>query len=102
MSTEGTNALFERVTTDDEFRRQLEESMTAEDKGRIIREAGFDVNRDDVATMKSLAGLEELSNEELAQAVGGSGAGSCQILRSEGANSVLGAGALAVAGMMHL
>ncbi len=100
MSTEGTNALFERVTNDAEFRRRLEESPTAEDKRRIVSEAGFDVDRDDVATMKSLAGLDELSDDELVQAVGGSGAGSCQILRSEGQNSVLGAGALAVAGMM--
>ena len=100
MSTEGANALFERVKNDDEFRRRLEESRTAEDKRRIVTEAGFDVDRDDVATMKSLAGLDELSDEELVQAVGGSGAGSCQILRSEGQNSVLGAGALAVAVMM--
>jgi predicted ribosomally synthesized peptide with nif11-like leader len=100
MSTEGANALFERVSNDQEFRRRLEESRTADDKRRIVAEAGFDVNRDDVATMKSLAGLDEMSDEELVQAVGGSGAGSCQILRSEGQNSVLGAGALAVAGMM--
>jgi predicted ribosomally synthesized peptide with nif11-like leader len=98
MSTEGATALFERVSNDDDFRRRLEEAPTAEDKRRIVTEAGFDVDRDDLATMKSLAGLDELSDDELAQTVGGTPSG--WILAEEGQGRVLGAGALAVAAVM--
>jgi predicted ribosomally synthesized peptide with nif11-like leader len=74
MSTEGVRALFERVNSDEGFGRRLEEARTPEDKYQLITQAGFDINRQDLEVIKSLTGLEELSDEYLAQVVGGAGA----------------------------
>jgi predicted ribosomally synthesized peptide with nif11-like leader len=74
VSTESVKALFERVNSDDDFRRRLEETQMSEDKYQLITQAGFDINRRDLEVIKSLAGLEELSDEYLEQVVGGAGA----------------------------
>jgi predicted ribosomally synthesized peptide with nif11-like leader len=74
MSTDGVRALFERVNSDEDFRRRLEEAQTPEDKYQLITKAGFDISRQDLEVIKSLTGLEELSDEYLAQVVGGAGA----------------------------
>jgi predicted ribosomally synthesized peptide with nif11-like leader len=74
MSTESVRALFERVSTDEGFGRRLEEAQSPEDKYKLIAQAGFDINRQDLEVIKSLTGLEELSDDYLAQVVGGAGA----------------------------
>ncbi|HEY1633140.1 MAG TPA: Nif11-like leader peptide family natural product precursor [Acidimicrobiales bacterium] len=71
MSTESVRALFERVNSDGGFGRRLEEAQTPEDKYQLITQAGFDINRQDLEVIKSLTGLEELSDDYLAQVVGG-------------------------------
>jgi predicted ribosomally synthesized peptide with nif11-like leader len=72
MSADGVTALYERVTSDDEFRAQLEAAETAEDKRRIVTEAGYDVSRDDLPTVRRLTGMNELSDEDLEKVAGGS------------------------------
>jgi predicted ribosomally synthesized peptide with nif11-like leader len=73
MSTEGVRALFERVISDGAFGRQLAEAQTPEGKYQLITQAGFDIDRQDLEVIKSLDGLDELSDEYLAQVVGGAG-----------------------------
>jgi predicted ribosomally synthesized peptide with nif11-like leader len=74
MSAEGATALYERVTSDEEFRARLEAAETPEEKHEIVAEAGFDVNRDDLSTVRNLAGMRELSDEDLEKVAGGAGA----------------------------
>jgi predicted ribosomally synthesized peptide with nif11-like leader len=75
MSAEGATALYERVTSDEEFRARLEAAETSEEKRGIVAEAGYDVSRDDVSTVRNLAGVSELSDEDLEKVAGGSGSG---------------------------
>jgi predicted ribosomally synthesized peptide with nif11-like leader len=71
MSAEGATALYERVGSDEQFRIQLETAETPEDKRRIVTEAGYDVGRDDLSTVRKLAGVSELSDEDLEKVAGG-------------------------------
>jgi predicted ribosomally synthesized peptide with nif11-like leader len=84
MSAEGATALYERVTSDEEFRARLEAAETPEEKGQVVTEAGFDVSRDDLSTVRSLAGVSELSDEDLEKVAGG-GATSTVLTVVEGA-----------------
>jgi predicted ribosomally synthesized peptide with nif11-like leader len=74
MSAEGVTALYERVNSDEEFRAQLEAAGTPDDKRRIVTDAGYDVSTDDLPTVKKLAGITELSDEDLEKVAGGSDA----------------------------
>jgi predicted ribosomally synthesized peptide with nif11-like leader len=71
MSAEGATALYERVSSDEEFRARLEAADTPDDKRRIVTEAGYDVSRHDLATVRNLAGVSELSDEDLEKVAGG-------------------------------
>ena len=72
MSAEGVTALYDRVSSDEEFRAQLEAAETPDDKRRIVTDAGYDVSVDDLPTVKRLAGISELSDEDLEKVAGGS------------------------------
>jgi predicted ribosomally synthesized peptide with nif11-like leader len=71
MSAEGATALYERFSSDEQFRTQLEAAETPGDKRRIVTEAGYDVNRDDLSTVRKLAGMTELSDDDLEKVAGG-------------------------------
>jgi predicted ribosomally synthesized peptide with nif11-like leader len=71
MSAEGATALYERVSSDEEFRAQLEAAEAPDEKRRIVTEAGYDVSRDDLPTVRNLAGVSELSDEDLEKVAGG-------------------------------
>lgn len=73
MSKQGMTALYERVQSDESFRAQLQEASSPQDKHRIVSEAGFDVERADLDTLRSLAGMTELSDEDLERVAGGGG-----------------------------
>jgi predicted ribosomally synthesized peptide with nif11-like leader len=73
MSAEGATALFERLNADEQFRAQVETAETPDDKRRIVTEAGYDVNREDLPTIQNLAGPTELSDEDLNKIAGGTG-----------------------------
>jgi predicted ribosomally synthesized peptide with nif11-like leader len=71
MSAAGAAALYERVGSDEEFRGQLEAAETPDDKYRIVSQAGYDVSRDDLPTLRKLAGVNELSDEDMEKVAGG-------------------------------
>jgi predicted ribosomally synthesized peptide with nif11-like leader len=71
LSAEAATALYERVNSDEEFRARLEAADTPDDKRRIVTEAGYDVSRDDLSTIRRLAGVSELSDEDLEKVAGG-------------------------------
>jgi predicted ribosomally synthesized peptide with nif11-like leader len=71
MSAEGATALYERVSSDEEFRTQLEAAETPDDKRRMVTEAGYDVSTDDLSTVRNLAGVSDLSDEDLEKVAGG-------------------------------
>jgi predicted ribosomally synthesized peptide with nif11-like leader len=74
MSAEGATAFYERVSSDEGFRAKLEAANTRDDKHRIVTEAGYDVSRDDLSTIRKLAGASELSDEDLEKVAGGASA----------------------------
>ena len=72
MSEAGVVALLERAESDEDFRTRLE-AASLEERRKIIKDAGFDVDPSDVETFKSLTGVQELSDEDLERiAAGGS------------------------------
>jgi predicted ribosomally synthesized peptide with nif11-like leader len=73
MSAEGATALYERISSDEAFTARLEAAESPEDKRRIVTEAGYDVGRDDLPTVRNLAGMSELSDEDLEKVAGGMG-----------------------------
>jgi predicted ribosomally synthesized peptide with nif11-like leader len=68
MSAEGAQAFYERVTSDKQFRAQVDAQETWEGKQRVATEAGYDVSRDDMPGIRKLAGRRELSDEDLDRA----------------------------------
>jgi predicted ribosomally synthesized peptide with nif11-like leader len=70
MSIQGAIELFERVKTDETFRRTLVDATTPQDKHRIVTEAGYDVNCADLAALKEMAGIKDMSDDELSKVVG--------------------------------
>jgi predicted ribosomally synthesized peptide with nif11-like leader len=73
MSKEGATALYGRISSDEAFSAQLEAAETPDDKRRIVTEAGYDVGRDDLSTVRKLAGMSEISDEDLEKVAGGMG-----------------------------
>ncbi|HEY1634841.1 MAG TPA: Nif11-like leader peptide family natural product precursor [Acidimicrobiales bacterium] len=71
MSAEGVTALYERVNSDEEFRDRLEAAETPDDKRQMVTEAGYEVSRDDLPTIRKLSGVTELSDEDLDTMAGG-------------------------------
>jgi predicted ribosomally synthesized peptide with nif11-like leader len=71
MSKEAATALYERVNSDEEFRTQLEAAETPEEKRRIVTEAGYELSSDDLSTVRKLAGVSDLSDEDLEKVSGG-------------------------------
>ena len=55
----------------EQFRAQLEAAATPEEKRRIVTDAGYDMSRDDLSTIRNLAGMNELSDEDLEKVAGG-------------------------------
>ena len=91
MSATDAQALVERVKEDADFRRQLEEASTPEEKQALVKDAGFDVTRDDLPTVKEAFGVDsEISDEDLEKIAGGMGSTTSTII-SAGASAVAGA-----------
>jgi predicted ribosomally synthesized peptide with nif11-like leader len=71
MSSESAAALYERLTSDEGFRSQIQAATTKEEKRRIVAEAGYEVTDEDMSTIRKLAGVSELSDEDLEKVAGG-------------------------------
>ena len=71
MSTDAVPAFIERLSTDQAFRDQLEAASSPQERQQIANDAGYDVGPDDVGAIRSAAGIEELSDEDLEKVAGG-------------------------------
>jgi predicted ribosomally synthesized peptide with nif11-like leader len=100
MSAEGATALYKRVTSDEAFRAQLEGAESREEKRRFVTEAGYDVSRDDLSTVRNLAGVSNLSDEDLEKVAGGTAGDTTWILGIGGGG--IGVGAVAIAAVALL
>ncbi len=66
MSTESAKAFIERVKNDEDFRKELEERATAEERMRFAKARGFDFTKDEIDELN-----DTLTDEELENAAGG-------------------------------
>ncbi len=66
MSIESAKAFFEKMKTDEDFRKECSEQSSPEDRMKFAKENGFDFSKEDIEQVKS-----ELSDEELEGAAGG-------------------------------
>ena len=98
MSIQGATAFWERLQSDEQFRRQVEQAKTPQEKHQVLAAAGYEVSRGDLDTLRSLAGMNELSDEDLEKVAGGS-ATNTGIMASGVASIAIGGAALAAAVM---
>jgi predicted ribosomally synthesized peptide with nif11-like leader len=75
LSEQGVTALLERVQSDPGSRERLEAAPDNETRRQVVRDAGLDVAPSGLPTLRSLAGLQELSDEDLEKVAGGAGTG---------------------------
>lgn len=71
MSQDGIKALWDRIAEDDSFRDLLLAADSNEQRRRLVAEAGYEVSPSDLPALRELAGLGELSDEELELVTGG-------------------------------
>jgi predicted ribosomally synthesized peptide with nif11-like leader len=71
VTAEGATGLFERIRADEQFRAQLEAAATPEEKRKIVTDAGYDVDTDDLPTIRKLSGMSELSDKDVEKVAGG-------------------------------
>jgi predicted ribosomally synthesized peptide with nif11-like leader len=95
MSVQATTAFWERIQSDEQFRNQVERAATPEEKHRVVAAAGYDVEPGDLVTLRSLAGLTEISDEDLEKVAGGSGTATGEMGVLVTVGSVVGAAAAA-------
>ncbi len=73
MSEQGVRALLARLESDQGFRERLEAAPGNDARRQIVLDAGFDVQASDLPTLRSLTGIQELSDEDLEKVAGGIG-----------------------------
>lgn len=79
MSIESAKAFLKRLETDEDFKKELEEQATAEERTIFAKTEGFDFSKEEMDTIKS-----ELSDDELGTIVGGAlGIGLCNIGKNQ-------------------
>ncbi|MCP4289400.1 MAG: Nif11-like leader peptide family natural product precursor [Gammaproteobacteria bacterium] len=66
MSIESAKAFVERMNTDDDFRKELDEKSSGEDRMQFVKANGFDFSKEEFEQVKS-----ELSEGELESLSGG-------------------------------
>ncbi len=66
MSIESAKAFVERMNTDDDFRKELDEKSSGEDRMQFVKANGFDFSKEEFEQVKS-----ELSEGELEKVPGG-------------------------------
>lgn len=66
MSIESAKAFLERVKNDEDFRKELEEQASAEERIKFVKAQGFDFTKEEIDSHK-----EELSDGELESVAGG-------------------------------
>lgn len=68
MSVESAKAYFNKLHNDVEFRKKLQAAKDGTERGKIVRDGGFDFTEEEAAEARSNM---ELSDEQLDQVAGG-------------------------------
>jgi predicted ribosomally synthesized peptide with nif11-like leader len=68
MSIESAKAFLERVKNDEDFRKELGEQASAEERMKFVKAQGFDFTKEEINSLN-----KELSDEELDAVAGGRG-----------------------------
>jgi predicted ribosomally synthesized peptide with nif11-like leader len=99
MTSDAVTAFVDRVMSDTDFRDQLAAAPTPEDRLRIANAAGFAIDADDVGTLRSALGVQEISDADLETVAGGMSDRDATIA-STVIISAMGTSAVAVAGIV--
>ncbi len=74
MSIESAKAFMERVVNDEDFRKEVGEIATAEERMAFVTAAGFDFTKEE---LKNVQEKMQLTDEELGSIAGGGWEDSC-------------------------
>ncbi len=66
MSIESAKAFLERVKDDEDFRKELEEQASAEERIKFAKAQGFDFTKEEIDSLK-----DELSDDQMDAVAGG-------------------------------
>jgi predicted ribosomally synthesized peptide with nif11-like leader len=80
-------AFIERLKGDALFQSRLAGAANPAERLVIAREEGFDLSRDDIATVRRTLGVQELSEADLERVAGG--VGSTTIVTAAGSTSMV-------------
>jgi len=72
MSIESAKAFLERVKNDQDFRKELEEQPSAEERTNFVKANKFGFTKEEINSLK-----DELQEEELDKVAGGGGYDDC-------------------------
>ncbi len=61
MTIESAKAFVERMNTDEDFRKEVGEKSSPEDRMNFVNDNGFDFTKEELEQVKSELGEEELS-----------------------------------------
>jgi predicted ribosomally synthesized peptide with nif11-like leader len=73
MSIESAKAFLERVSDDEDFRKELEAQTSKEERIKFVKSQGFDFTKEEIDSIKN-----ELSDEDLDKVAGAGSWGWCQ------------------------
>ncbi len=79
MPIESAKAFVERMKTDEDFRIELSEKSSSEERKKFVKQNGFDFSKDDLQQVKS-----ELSDDDLGAIEGGVSGGVLGIIINDG------------------
>ncbi len=74
MSIESAKAFMERVVNDKDFRKEVGEIATAEERMAFVTAAGFDFTKDE---LKNVQEKMQLTDDELGSVAGGDWTNNC-------------------------
>ncbi len=77
MSIESAKAFMEKVATDEDFRKEVGEIATAEERMAFVTAAGFDFTKEELENVQEKM---QLSEEALGSLAGGSCPNDCRIV----------------------
>lgn len=75
MSSESVDALYRRISTDQQFRTDLATVGDSAAKNRYVTQAGYDLSPGDLPKIRQLAGVGDMSRPDLEKVAHGRQAG---------------------------
>jgi len=96
MSVKSAKEFLEKVKSDDDFRKSLENAASDEARKALVKKKGFDFTKEELKEAAGISGGPQKISEEDLEAVAGGGAASWVSATGSAAGAAIGAAAAAI------